>query len=109
MPILWVKKFNVVYLYTLEKWNEIQRQISQAKKHRKLQDDILANHLLKQKRIRMEQQKMSAKVFSSVIFKYCAYVFVFVCVQILKPTPCIMKVYNILNHIHNVHIWNIHN
>jgi hypothetical protein len=32
----------------------------------------------------MEQQKMSAKVFSSVIFKYCAYVFAFVCVQILK-------------------------
>lgn len=67
-------------LQVIEERNDTQKQLSRERNARILQDEILANHLAKQKEIEMANKEMNSEVFSVVIFKYvymslCMYIF----------------------------------
>ncbi|CAO2613370.1 Ankyrin repeat domain-containing protein 26 [Lemmus lemmus] len=63
----------------IEERNDIERQLLQEQNARILQDQILANHLHKQKELKMAQEKISSQVLSSVSsvldFSLCICVF----------------------------------
>ena len=73
-------KLHIMSLQVIEERNDTQKQLSRERNARILQDEILANHLAKQKEIEMANKEMNSEVFSVVIFKYvymslCMYIF----------------------------------
>ena len=67
-------------LQIIEEQKDTRKQLSQEWNARMLQDEILANHLAKQKEIERANKEMNSEVFSVVIFKYvymslCMYIF----------------------------------
>ena len=73
-------KLHIMSLQVIEERNDTQKQLSRERNARILQDEILANHLAKQKEIERANKEMNSEVFSVVIFKYvymslCMYIF----------------------------------
>lgn len=105
-PLIWFQTPLPPYLVTwyknksfskcvqaIEERNDIERQLLQEQNARILQDQILANHLHKQKELKMAQEKISSQVLSSVssILDFSLCICICMCAQLLKTIKGLMK------------------